>query len=78
MCQGFESFLELIDTYRPRYLLHGHVHMSYGMKILREREYHGTQVINVCEKYIIDIPKEECGNWKKPSFIERVRYFMDH
>ena len=76
--QGFECFLELMDTYRPRYLLHGHVHMSYGMSFQREREYHGTQVINVCEKYVIDIPKEDCGNWKKLSLIERVRYFLDH
>ena len=76
--QGFESFLTLMDTYKPRYLLHGHVHMSYGMHFQREREYHGTQVINVCEKYIIDIPEEERGNWKKPSFFQRVRYFLDH
>ena len=46
------------------------------MKLQREREYHGTKVINVCEKYILDIPKEECGNWKKPSFLERVKYFL--
>ena len=76
--QGFESFLEFIDTYKPKFLLHGHVHLRYGTDLTREREYHGTQVINVCEKYIIDIPKEACGNWKKPNFIERVRYFLDH
>ena len=76
--KGFECFLELMDTYLPRYLLHGHVHMSYGMTFQREREYHGTQVINVCEKYVIDIPKEDCGNWKKLSLIERVRYFLKH
>ena len=75
--QGFECFLELIDTYQPRYLLHGHVHASYSMKLQREREYHGTKVINVCEKYILDVPKEECGNWKKPSLMERVRYFWE-
>ncbi len=75
--RGFGSFLELIDTYHPKYLLHGHVHMRYGMHIQREREYHGTQVINVCEKFIIDIPKEECGNWKKPTLIERVKYFLN-
>ena len=76
--RGFESFLELIDTYHPRYLLHGHVHLSYGMHLQREREYHGTQVINVCEKYVIDIPKEECGNWKPLSLPERVRYYLSH
>lgn len=74
--QGFGCFLDLIDTYHPKYLLHGHVHLSYGMNIRREQEYHGTKVINVCEKYVIDIPKEECGNWKKPSLIERIKFFF--
>ena len=74
--QGFECFLELIDTYHPRFLLHGHIHLSYGMNLQREREYHGTQVINVCEKFILDIPREELGNWKKPSFSERVKYYF--
>ena len=76
--QGFECFLELMDTNRPKYLLHGHVHMSYGMTFQRERAYQDTQVINVCGKYVIDIPKEACGNWKKRGVIERVRYFLDH
>ena len=74
--QGFECFLELIDTYQPRYLLHGHVHMSYGMHIQREREYNGTQVLNVCEKYVLDIPDGEIGTWKKPNMLQRVRYFF--
>ena len=73
---GFESFLELIDRYRPKYLLHGHVHLRYGTDATREREYHGTQVINVCEKYVLDIPDGEIGTWKKPNMLERVRYFF--
>ena len=74
--QGFESFLELMDTYRPRYLLHGHVHLSYGRDRTREREYHDTKVINVCEKYVLEIPDGEIGTWKKPNLIERVRFFF--
>ena len=74
--QGFECFLDLIDTYKPRYLLHGHVHLSYGRDRTREREYHGTKVINVSEKYILEIPNEEIGTWKKPNLIERVKYFF--
>ena len=57
--QGFETFLEVMDTYRPRYLLHGHVHLSYGRDRTREREYHDTKVINVCEKYVLEIPDGE-------------------
>ena len=74
--QGFESFPELIDRYHPRYLLHGHVHKSYSMDFLREREYHGTQVINVCEKYVLDIPDEEIGNRKKLNLLERVKFYF--
>ncbi len=52
--QGFEAFLELIDTYHPKYLFHGHVHLSYGHNIQRVREYHGTKVINCCERFELD------------------------
>ena len=74
--QGFECFLELIGAYRPKYLLHGHVHLSYGTDRTRERGYHGASVLNVSEKFVLDIPDEEIGNWKKPNLIERVRYFL--
>ena len=51
---GFESLLELLDKYKPKYLLHGHVHMRYGAGE-REHRYGETQVINVCERYVLDI-----------------------
>lgn len=54
--RGFEAFLELIDKYHPKYLLHGHIHLRYGTDKTREREYHGTQVINVSERYDLEIP----------------------
>lgn len=59
--RGFESFLTLLDSYKPKYLLHGHVHLNYSHKIPRIREYSGTQVINCCEKYELDydFPKRE-------------------
>ena len=52
--RGFEAFLELLDTYHPRYLLHGHVHLNYGTNIQRVNHYGETFVINCCEKYILD------------------------
>ena len=58
--RGFEAFLELLDKYKPQYLLHGHVHMSYGMDQIRERTYNATTVINTCERYVLDIPDREC------------------
>ncbi len=59
--RGFEAFLKLIDKYQPKYLLHGHVHLNYGKDQTRVREYHGTQVINVCERYVLDIPDAQTG-----------------
>lgn len=57
--QGFEALLNLIDSYHPAYLIHGHVHLRYGMDIQRENEYHGTRVINACQSYVLDIPTPE-------------------
>ncbi len=52
--RGFEAFLQFIDKYHPRYWLHGHVHLNYGVNSIREQEYHGTKVINCCERYVLE------------------------
>ncbi len=62
--RGFEALLKLIDKYHPKYLLHGHMHLSYGMDQTRVREYNGTQVINVSQKYELDFPDELIGTYK--------------
>lgn len=57
--RGFETLLELIELYKPKYLLHGHVHLRYnahtGQKPRRENEYRGTKVINVSDRYELEI-----------------------
>jgi len=57
--RGFESLLEFLDTYNPTYLLHGHVHLRYGLDQTRERAYNNTKVINTCERYVLDIPDKQ-------------------
>ena len=52
---GFEAFVELINKYQPKYLLHGHIHMNYGKDIQRIKQLGNTQVINVYERYELDI-----------------------
>ena len=52
---GFETFLQLIDKYHPRLLVHGHVHQSYRHDFKRVRQRGDTQVINACGYYIIDL-----------------------
>jgi Icc-related predicted phosphoesterase len=57
---GFETFLELMELYKPKYLIHGHVHLRYqagiGEKPPRERQYGDTTVINVSERYTLELP----------------------
>ena len=52
---GFPALVELLDKYRPKFLVHGHVHMSYGHSIPREIDYNGTKIINAYERYALEI-----------------------
>ena len=54
---GFACFRDLIGRYRPKFLVHGHVHMSYGHNIPRELDHEGTRIINAYERYTIEIPE---------------------
>ncbi|MBO5657043.1 MAG: metallophosphoesterase [Agathobacter sp.] len=53
--KGFGCFLELMDKYQPKYFVHAHVHMSYGIQFPREAEYHGIKVINAYNHYVVEI-----------------------
>jgi len=53
--KGFETFLQLIDTYRPRVMAHGHVHQSYRFDFKRERFRGDTLVINACGCHVLDL-----------------------
>lgn len=55
--QGFESLLDLVDKYRPQYLVHGHVHVNYGVNIPRVLHRGETTVINAYERYVLDLDK---------------------
>ena len=55
---GFECFNDLIDTYQPKYCIHGHIHPSYG-NFTREYIYPtGAVIINCCPKYVLNIPED--------------------
>lgn len=53
--KGFDAFYGLIDKYKPKYFVHGHVHLNYGRQFVREDIIGETKVINAFEKYIIEI-----------------------
>jgi hypothetical protein len=76
--KGFETFLEMIELYKPKYLLHGHVHLRYnaytGQKPRRENEYQGTQVINVSERYVLDFPDVDFDPKDKGQIIWKTKH----
>lgn len=52
--EGFEAFVELLDTYQPKCFIHGHVHLTYSRSHKRESMYKETRIINGFEKYIFE------------------------
>ena len=70
---GFAALRELIEEYEPKYLIHGHVHMSYDHTIPREMTHGKTKIINAFERYDLEIPDvavpgKQLGQliWKTP------------
>ena len=43
---GFECFVKLLDIYRPKYYIHGHIHLNYGGGHTRRQQYGETEIIN--------------------------------
>ena len=52
--KGFETFINIIDKYSPKYFFYGHQHLDYGKKD-RVRIYNNTTVINAFRYHIIEI-----------------------
>lgn len=44
--RGFECFVRLMDKYRPRYFIHGHIHRNYGVDIPQKTQRGETMIIN--------------------------------
>ena len=69
---GFESLVELLDTYHPKYLVHGHVHIRYGARE-RVRDYNGTTLINATERYTFEIPDRPVDGKQLGQVIYKTR-----
>jgi hypothetical protein len=51
---GFRVFLWFMRTFRPRYLVHGHVHL-YDRNAVREARYADTTVLNAYDHAVIEL-----------------------
>ena len=68
--RGFTVFQEVLNTYKPSVMLHGHVHLSYGANVPREHLYGKTRIVNGFERYVVelDLPSDR----RPPTFWQRL------
>ena len=52
--QGFRIFRTFLKFFKPRYLLHGHIHL-YDINAPREIRFMETNIVNIYEHQIIEI-----------------------
>ena len=53
--RGFACFLPLLDAVKPRFLVHGHVHLPEGSDAGRIRRYGETTVVNACGSCFLEL-----------------------
>jgi uncharacterized protein len=51
---GFKPFLWFMRTFKPKYLIHGHIHL-YDLNDVRSSVYHETVVLNAYSHHILDL-----------------------
>ncbi|MDR3168084.1 MAG: metallophosphoesterase [Treponema sp.] len=55
---GFKSFLWFMRVFKPKYLIHGHIHL-YDLSDVRLTRYQDTLVINAYSHYVIDTEEKK-------------------
>jgi uncharacterized protein len=51
---GFQSFLNFMQWYRPRFMIHGHVH-TWDRRKTVETDYYDTKILNINPFTVLDI-----------------------
>lgn len=49
--QGYKAFLPLLEKYKPKYMVHGHMHLQYDRSLQRTTQYGDTKIINAFERH---------------------------
>ena len=55
--RGFRAFLTFMDYFQPRFLIHGHIHRSYGFSAVTETRYKQTMVLNTAGYRLLTIDR---------------------
>ena len=59
--RGFACFNTLLETWKPAYMVHGHVHREYaGASFARIMKHPaGTSIVNACERYTLELGEQD-------------------
>lgn len=52
---GFKAFLTFMKWFKPRYLIHGHIHL-YELNEVRRSTYLQTEIVNCYDHLVLEIP----------------------
>ena len=53
---GFEALVRLAERWKPLAVIHGHIHMRYDYRAVREHLCGEVPVRNVSERYVLELP----------------------
>ncbi|MCR5540965.1 MAG: hypothetical protein K6F71_09155 [Ruminococcus sp.] len=71
--RGFECYNELMERCHPKYLLHGHVHATYGTRFRRVLNHPScTKIINGYERYVLDIDETDLATMTRREITTRL------
>jgi len=69
--QGFEVYRWFLKTFRPRYHLHGHIHL-YDKRTITKTQFHDTLVLNAYPYRDVTVPVAQPGRaWREPAMVEQ-------
>jgi len=66
--RGFRVYRKLIERYRPRYFVHGHIHQSFTESSERITTIQSTKVVNSYGFFIFQVEKKGQRRKKFPFF----------
>ena len=72
---GFQALRDFLEEFQPAYLLHGHVHKSYGQNFQRLHTLGQTTAVNACERYVLDIPDGEFPEQHRGQIIWKGKVY---
>lgn len=56
--KGFKAFLWFMKVFKPKYLVHGHIHL-YDLSSVRLTKWKNTTVVNAFSHYIVNVENEK-------------------